>query len=366
LFLFVIVLSGTLAVIGNELDWLSDPAMRASPATSGEASWGRIAANAVQAVPGGHIDLIEKGTSPWFATVVVMQAPDGHRRRVLVDPHTGRVNRVAPFGGAQRFLRDFHRRFMLPVAIGLPLVTSFAFVLLASLVTGLVTYRKFWRGYFRKPRLRDLRTGAGDLHRLAGLWSLWFLALVIATSLWYLVELFGAAAPVLLPLDKPNETGALAQPIGDDLDRLADRVHSVYPRLEITRVQFPFKGVSAIGFQGHSTAILTTEKANAIWLDAKSGVLIRRFEGEQLSAHQRLSEMADPLHFGTWGGYPSKLAWFAIGILLTALSATGAIIYATRLSGGFGGYLRGLSWWGLPAIILIAAALCLTPAILAG
>lgn len=369
LFLTVIFLSGTLAVVANEIDWLIDPAMRASPSASQRASWGKVAANALHAVPGGHIDLIERGPDPWFATVVVMQAPDGHRRRVLVDPPTGEVNRVASFGSVQRFLRDFHRRFMLPVAIGLPLVTGFAFVMLMSLVTGLVSYKKFWRGFFRRPRGGGIRKTTGDLHRLAGLWSLWFITLIIATSLWYLIELFGGAARPSLPLD-PSVKGAaphsLAQPVGPDLDRLAKLAQSAYPALDIGRVQYPFPEVSAVGFQGSGKSMLTTEKANAVWLNPTTGATTMKVVGETLSTHQRISEMADPIHFGTLGGITTKVIWFLFGVALTGLSVTGVMIYATRLSGSWRTAARGISYWGLPAIGLVVIALWLSPAILRG
>lgn len=366
--LFVILLSGTLAVLGNEIDWLADPAMRAEPSAGTGASWGTIAANAQAAVPGGHIDLIERGPDPWFATVVVMKAPDGHRRRVLVDPATGTVNRVASFGSAQRFLRDFHRRFMLPVAIGLPIVTAFALLMGASLVTGLVSYKKFWRGFFRKPRGGSLRTTAGDLHRLGGLWSLWFMSLIVATSIWYLVELFGGAAPPLLPLERSAKgtDAELAQPIGADLDRLLARAHTAYPDLTVERVLYPFSGMRSIGFQGEAGTVLTTEKADAVFIDPTNHAVRMQVFGKTLSMHARISEMADPIHFGTWGGLASKVIWFVFGLFLTGLAVTGAIIYATRLHGGVGAYFRGVAWWLVPSLVLIAAAVWLAPAVLAG
>lgn len=369
LFLTIIFLSGTLAVVANEMDWLVDPAMRASPAAGEAASWGMIAAHAREAVPGGHIDLIERGPHRWFATVAIMRAPDGHRRRVLVDPATGQVNRVASFGSVQRFLRDFHRRFMLPVAIGLPLVTSFAFIMLASLVTGMVSYKKFWRGFFRRPRGGGIRKTTGDLHRLAGLWSLWFITLMIATSLWYLVELLDGAAPPLLPLEPLTENAtplSLAQPIGPDLDRLVTFAKSAYPTLDIQRVQYPFPGVDAVGFQGSGKTILTTEKANAVWISPDTGAVAMKIVGETLSTHQRISEMADPLHFGTLGGVTTKFIWFLFGCALTALSVTGVMIYATRLNGSWLVAARGISFWAVPAIALTGAALWLAPAVLKG
>jgi uncharacterized iron-regulated membrane protein len=366
--LFVILFSGTLAVVGNEIDWLADPAMRADPAAGARASWGTIAANARTAVPGGRIDLMERGPDPWFATVVVMQAPDGHRRRVLVDPVTGAVNRVAPFGGAQRFLRDFHRRFMLPVAIGLPIVTAFGLLMGISLVTGLVTYKKFWRGFFRRPRGGDLRTTVGDMHRLGGLWSIWFVLLIVATSIWYLVELLGGAASPMLPLE-PVAKGAkpvLAQPAGADLDRLYAKARTAYPGLETTRVLFPFSGMHMIGFQGQAGTMLTTEKANAVFVDPADGAVKMRVVGEALDAHARISEMADPIHFGTWGGLATKLVWFVFGLFLTGLSLTGTMIYATRLHGGVAAYVRGVSVWLAPSAALILVAFWFAPRVLAG
>lgn len=370
LFLSVIFLSGTLATVANEIDWLVDPAMRADDAATTRASWGTIAANALQAVPGGRIDLIERGPDPWFATTVVMRAPDKHRRRVLVDPVTGRVNRVAPFGSVQRFLRDFHRRLMLPVAIGIPLVTSFGFVLLASLVTGLVTYKKFWRGFLRWPRGGNARLTTGDLHRLIGVWSLWFIAVVTVTSLWYLVELLGAGAPELAPIDRAARHAILTQPTGQDLDRLIHRAEQTFPTLHIDRVLYPFPGVTALGVQGHAGTLLTTEKANAVWIEPATGAVRLKVVGAELSAHQRIAEMADPIHFGLWGGLPSKLLWFLFGCFLSGLSVTGVLLYTLRLAPAKGTRLRtafrGVSYWVIPATALFALALYLAPGILRG
>lgn len=373
LFTMVIFLSGTLAVVANELDWLADPALRASPAAGQSASWGAMARNALAAVPGGRIDLIERGPDAWFATTAVVKAPDGHRRRVLLDPATGQVNRVAGFGSIERFLRDFHRRLMLPVAIGIPLVTSLAFVLLGSLVSGLVTYKKFWKGFFKRPRGGGLRKTSGDLHRLIGVWSLWFVVLVIVTSLWYLVELLGASATPTLPLrnvSKAERKIKPPQPVGADLDRLAATVAATYPDLVVKRVLFPFPGMKAVGFQGEAGTLLVTEKANAVFVDPQSGMVAMKVVGEQLSAHQRIAEMADPLHFGTFGGLGTKLVWFLFGAGLTALSVTGVMIYATRLRGIspslWGIAVKGVSWWAIPAMGLILLALWLTPGILLG
>src|SRR3546814_3107601 len=62
--------------------------------------------------------------------------------------------------------------------------------LLVSLVTGLVVYKRFWKGFFR-PTLR-IRHGArifwGDFHRLSGIWSIWFIAVISITGTWFLIQ----------------------------------------------------------------------------------------------------------------------------------------------------------------------------------
>jgi uncharacterized iron-regulated membrane protein len=51
-----------------------------------------------------------------------------------------------------------------------------------------------------------------------------------------------------------------------------------------------------------------------------------------MDIHQRISEMADPLHFGTFGGWPVRWLWFVSGVLLTTLSVTGVYLYGLRVS----------------------------------
>ncbi len=72
-------------------------------------------------------------------------------------------------------------------------------------------------------------------------------------------------------------------------------------------------------------------RANAVWTDPASGEVRLIADGTDLSVHQRISEMADPLHFGTFGGIWTKLIWFVFGVLLTGLSISGAAIYALRI-----------------------------------
>ena len=48
--------------------------------------------------------------------------------------------------------------------------------------------------------------------------------------------------------------------------------------------------------------------------------------------HTRISEAADPLHFGYFGGITTKILWFLLGLSMSAMAFTGVIIYSKRLN----------------------------------
>jgi hypothetical protein len=70
------------------------------------------------------------------------------------------------------------------------LVSFLGLPMLASLVTGLVVYKRSGKAFF-KPTLR-IRHGArifwGDFHRLSGIWSIWFIAVISITGTWFLIQ----------------------------------------------------------------------------------------------------------------------------------------------------------------------------------
>ena len=83
--------------------------------------------------------------------------------------------------------------------------------------------------------------------------------------------------------------------------------------------------------EGDLTANLVRPRANSVYLNTSTLEIIGSYKGEELGLHNRISEAADPLHFGYFGGLISKIIWFIVGMFMTALSVTGFMIYFTRL-----------------------------------
>jgi uncharacterized iron-regulated membrane protein len=367
IFLTFILATGTFAVFAHEIDWLATPAMRVSPRSEPVASWGAWAQAAARAAPDARLQTLYAPIDPWFAVEAWVKRGKGAPERIYVDPWTAKVTGRHGWANVHRFLRQAHRHLMLPTKIGIPIVCSLALLLAVSLVSGIVSYKKWWRGFFRIPRGGNGRRLTGDLHRLMGLWSLWFVALIALTGMWYLVETLGGNAKV----PKLPEVAASPMPTGAALDRLVAIVRRSDPDLAIREIRFTHD--NGIVFLGQSSAWLVRDRANAVAVDPATSQVVAQLDGRALNAHQRISEMADPLHFGTFGGLWTKAIWFLFGALLTVMAVTGTMIYAMRLAKSSGSETRSLklAWqgtgvWGCIGIALILLTLILTPGAIGG
>ena len=255
--------------------------------------------------------------------------------RVWFDPADGADLGMTSFFNVQRLFRELHRHLMLPLYIGIPLVTILAFPLLISLIAGFVVYKKFWRGLFKWPRFgRKPRIWNGDLHRLMGLWGSWFIALIAVTSIWYFVEQLGGRAP---PFPAPeremaDRNTALPQQFdGVAIDLALQNARSQLAGLKTGRILFPSNASAPLTIQGELSAVLVRPRANGVHIDPTSLDVVGSYQGEDLNSHTRISEASDPLHFGYFGGIGTKLLWFIFGLMMTAISITGVVINAARL-----------------------------------
>jgi uncharacterized iron-regulated membrane protein len=337
LFMTFIMFTGTLAVISHEIDWALQPSLRVAPSSvEGPVDWAKIADNSARHPAVAKVRSMEAPTASAFAVKVTVENEDGDLFYLHAHPTMGVVQGEGPWAGAQRVLRNMHRHLNLPTKIGVPIVAFLGFLLLVSLVTSLVVYKKWWRGFAKPLRTRDARTWWGDFHRLAGVWSLWFVALMAITSIWYFVESLGLAAP-----PPPRVTmEASVGPGTQGLEPAFSAAEAAYPGLEVRRVILPGQESPVLQLHGDYDAILVRPRANSVWIDPATTEVLLKTDGRDMTVHQRIGEMADPLHFGDFGGYWTKVPWFLFGLLLTGLSLSGAAIYSLRIARERGGEAR--------------------------
>lgn len=368
-----ILVTGTLAVIANELDWLIHPSMRVEASSASErASWGEIYVSLRGSYPQWRISYIREPIAPWFAASAFGHTPGGQTRLIDINPYTAEVAGDRHWLSFQRFFRNTHRHLMLPTRIGVPIVSALSLLLIVSLVTGLVVYKKFWRGFFSLPRRgRTTRIFQGDLHRLLAVWTLWFLPVIALTGLYYLAESLGWRAepfsPEVRAMPREVELGR------ETVDALAQRAREELPGLRIAQLLPPAAPGEPLVFRGYTDETwLVRPRASFVALDPATGAVLSSHRSRNANWHQRLSEMADPLHFGYFGGLTTKLIWFLFGSALSALSITGIVIYAARARktlhpdhawprNGIEAASRGMGPWKWAGVAAIVIVIILTP-----
>lgn len=339
LILTLVMLTGTLAVLREEIDWLIYSQIRVTPGPE-QVGFERILAAVREAQPNAGIlgEVSLRGNGRYSAlNVVTVSAADGVRR-VWVDPYRGHVQGSTPLMTPGYFLSQLHAYLLIPTW-GYVIVCSFTFFLLASIVTGLMTYRKFWRGFFRRPRTRDTRTLLGDLHRLAGLWSVWFLVIMVLTGFWYFWTFVGE--PMLgfphaeVHVDPPKRTDAELDRLGPQrpallgLDALAAGVTAEIPDFNIVNAQLPATHELPVTFHGNRGEWFAS-RLSEVHVDPFSGAIIGRHMARDGFSFGYLDSLVDTFHFGDFAGLISKLIWFVFGLVLTGMSATGLVIFWAR------------------------------------
>lgn len=333
--LFTICFSGTLAVVGNEIDWLLNPALRA-PVRSSPIEWSAIHRNVQALHPEAHILWLQAPVEPGFAVEAVLQRHDLNQFwRVYANPYSAEIQGQASWLTAQRFLRNFHMYLFLPGS-GKYVVTFFGLTMLVSMVTGIIVYRKWWRGFFTLDRTRGVRILWGSTHKLIGVWSLWFVAVIAITGAWYFVEElmfdftnFRYTSTPTLDSDQLKSYGPVV-PLAD-LDAIVARSRQEVPSLRVAVIRLPTFSTDVISVQGQTDAILVRDRTNKVNFHPFSGELINVQLAQDLSLAWRWVDTADPLHFGDFGGFLTKLIWLVFGLALNALILSGAWLYLRRV-----------------------------------
>lgn len=357
LLMFFICWSGTFATLSHELDWLANPAQRVTP--EGDQIGFAAAHDAVYAaMPEARITGLTPPRYANFAAEALVRTPESQTLRVFVDPYTAEVTGSASFFNIQRFFRSLHYNFFNLGGVGLFIVAFFGLPLIASLVTGLFFYKRWWRRFF------ELKTGSGarafwsSAHKVAGLWSLWFVVIIGVTSVWYLFEHArykmgdGHVAYVGTGDFAANELPqAGAAETSLDLESLLAGARAERPTLNIRTVRPDNGGYFYV--DGQDGDLLVRHRANNLYLNRETGAVIHDQHASDLNAYWRWSDMADPLHFGDFGGLASKLIWFVFGLLLSGLSLTGAWLHVKRIERDRFGRAQ---WRGTLAAIAVSGA----------
>ncbi len=162
--MLIVCVTGTLAVVSQEIVWLATPQARATQPSDDAPllTYEQVLSAIHTAEPKLAVQSISRPDESHFALVADVVYPDGRSPSLYINPYTGAIQGESPSFNFKQFTRALHGWWLVPFTNGYSwgwyLVSFLGLPLLASLVTGLVVYKKFWKGFF-KPNLR-LKHGA--------------------------------------------------------------------------------------------------------------------------------------------------------------------------------------------------------------
>lgn len=345
---FVVCFSGTLATLSHEMDWLFVPSMRVVPQDE-FASKNTIAANLKEYLPNSKILYWERVEEPYLSNIIHMNV-DGHRRYIFANQYTGEIQGMANLT-FQRYFRDLHYYLFIPLRqIGNYIVLVFAFLLLVSLVTALYFYKNWHRKLFVLTTDKGPLVFFRSLHRLVGLWSAPMIIVFSLTGIWYFIEradignISHNINQELPPIGIVDTNDYRSDQFSYDIDYdLAIRIaQNEIPGLDIGEVIPPLAADRPLYLNGKSEVKLVRSRANRVYLNPYDYSVIHVQKAENENTVSWINDIADPIHFGYWGGLATKIVWFVFGITISGLILTGIWVSLKR---NFKKSKKGITWW---------------------
>ncbi|MGX9938176.1 PepSY-associated TM helix domain-containing protein [Advenella kashmirensis] len=354
-FIFFVCLTGSIATVSQEIEWLASPMVRANPPAGNPRmlTYDEVLARVEKAHPGSVVNSIRRPVKSQFALTVNTSYQDGKSGRLYVNPYTGEIQGQISGFDFRQFVRALHGWLLVPFTNGFAwgwyAVSLLGIPMLISLITGLVVYKRFWRGYFN-PRLRmgqGARIFWGDFHRLAGIWSVPFIAIISVTAIWFLIEavLFDnsvsistAPPPAMVQRqDVPTRTDGSSGSLLLSPDQAVAKAKGHFPDMQAESIFLPANAYSHYTVTGRSSYPLILERAsvNPYTGNVDSSRTVSDYSGLEL-----VTESMRPLHTGDFAGLWLKLVYFFFGLLLTMMVLSGMLIWTKRTAKETAGMLR--------------------------
>lgn len=255
--------------------------------------------------------------------------------------------------GANSLIFDLHRDMAWPDALGgrstgrvLVGLVGIAFLLL--IVSGIVAHTKFTKELFTLRFLKSVRLKWQDSHKVLGLWTSPFAAMIALTGAF--LGVVTLLLPIMAFIVMQGDQEALVEKlgIGDgeragisapmlSVDEIGPRTHpeTGNPLASIRFSNWGDQNATAeLGYKAEGRLLYS----DTIVMDAVTGEE-RPNDDIFLNGGPFAYVLAtfSPLHYGTYGGIALKLIYFALGMSLAIMSALGNMMWIERrLHGGEG------------------------------
>jgi len=251
---------------------------------------------------------------------------------IFVNPYTGKIIREGSYQDITpsffRWLYSFHYSLQLGMP-GKLFTAVIGLVMLLSLVTGLIIYRKhLWDALRFRAGLnfKNRRTAISSLHRIVGVWAMLFTAILFFTGFWMNREHF---SPSTWKLMAPHQNIQVKANIDSLITQSVKMVKGFIP-IAVNIPCMPGQDVVVRGRLPSTSFFLLQGKASGMAFDANTGVFKTLSDIDKERFSKRFDAEIYQLHIGAYGGNVLRCVYVVLGLLPGLLSITGAMLWMKR------------------------------------
>jgi len=263
-----------------------------------------------------------------------LNRPDDTQWEVFVNPYTGGI-----MGDRQRETALFSRVLDLHYALlvgntGMVIVGIAAFLLVILSITGIVLWsgwQKLISGFKIKWNAHAKRVNY-DIHKVAGIITAVFLTAIAFTGFcWNFYDYAEPAIYAATFTPKPPEVKSTVIPgkplLG--LDEILRRADTALPAARTTFINLPTEPDEV--FEIYKKVPQDSEDFNSyVKLDQFSGKVLYVQDSRKGGLGDRILNSFTPIHYGTFGGLPTRIFYVFVGLAPLVLFVTGFVMWRYR------------------------------------
>jgi uncharacterized iron-regulated membrane protein len=242
-----------------------------------------------------------------------------------INPYDGKILRYVwnrdISSGFMHWVFQLHFSFHWGVP-GLLLTAILGIVMMISVITGIIIYRKYlWKVFTFKVGInwKNKNTLFSSLHRMVGVWALLLNLAICFTGFWMNKFAFD-------PAYWKRQSIAASQNIiiQQNIDTLIARALRAQP-MQHCYIRIPTKSAKPLVINGMLTEqpLLYGSELNSVKTDVINGNIISTTSYRDATAADKLEALSYPLHVGNYSSWPIKIIYVIVGLSPGFLSVSG-------------------------------------------
>ncbi|MBN3939529.1 MAG: PepSY domain-containing protein [Nostoc sp. NMS9] len=338
--LIIVGLTGSLLVFSPEIDEFLLTRQFGHIIPSGQKIPIEAVINTVKAAysnqPELKVDRIYTSRKADAAHEVMLEPAQGEATAVYVNPYTGTIigSRMSD-RTFTTFTLKIHEQ-LLAGETGTQIMGVAALLLFIFSLTSIILWpgwRKLISGFKIKWKNAHPKRVNFDIHKVAGIIAAVFLTFTGFTG--FYLNFRGFVTPIIYAVTfTPNPPDPVSQPIAGStalsLTQLLQKADPALPNTVTTAVYLPQIPEAAIYIRkkySHEEAILGR---SGVYLDQYTGKTIQIEDALNKSLGDKVLDSFILLHFGTFGGLPTRILYVFVGLAPLILFVTGFVMWWYR------------------------------------